>query len=238
MLLIPAIDILGGKVVRLKKGSYEEVTVYDKEPSELAREFVDSGCTALHVVDLDGARDGSSANLPTLEALAVLPITVQVGGGVRNEAAADRLFSAGASRVVLGTSAVRDPAFVEALAKRKPVVVAADGKGGKVAVAGWQETTNLSVESLVAQAQQWGVAAVLYTSIERDGMKTGPDVNGTAALQQATSVDVIASGGIASLADLAALNDAGVRACVSGRALLDGAFSVAQGVRAALGELG
>lgn len=235
MLLIPAIDILGGKVVRLRKGRYDEVTVYADDPLEPARRFVDGGCTWLHVVDLDGARDGAPTNLATVEQLAGLPLKVQVGGGVRSPETAQRLYQAGAERVVLGTTAVRDPDFVQRLASQHPVVVAADGKHGMVAVEGWLEETSMSVGALVQSAASWGAQAVLYTNIERDGMKSGPDVEGTAGLQQKTEVDVIASGGIATLDDLVALDNAGVRACVSGRALLDGAFTVEAGVRAAAG---
>lgn len=236
MQLIPAIDILGGRVVRLKKGRYDDVTVYAEDPLELAQRFVDAGCERLHVVDLDGARDGSPVNIQVVERLAALPLAVQVGGGIRNRDVAARLYKAGATRVVLGTSAVRDPKFVAELASEHPVVVAADGKGGMVAVAGWMESTETPVATLVGEAEGWGVEAVLYTNIERDGMKSGPDVAGTAALQRGTQVEVIASGGIASLADLESLRDAEVRACVSGRALLDGVFSVEDGVRVAEGR--
>ena len=236
MEFIPAIDILEGNVVRLRQGRYEEVTVYAKDPLEPARRFVDAGARRLHVVDLDGARDGSPKNTSVIERLAGLDLAVQVGGGIRDRTAAERLFSAGVARVVLGTAAVRNASFVSELAKEYPVVVAADAREGKVAVEGWQEGTGVSLQALAADADRWGVDAILYTSIERDGMREGPDVEGTRDLQALLTADVIASGGIGTLDDLRVLRAAGVRACVSGRALYSGVFSVEDAIRAAQGD--
>ncbi len=235
MEFIPAIDILDGRVVRLHQGRYEEATVYAADPLEPARRFVDAGASRLHVVDLDGARDGTPKNLPALERLARLPLAVQVGGGVRTREMADRLYEAGATRVVVGTAAVRDPDWVAELAREHPVVVAADARGGDIAVEGWREGTGLSLSRLAADADGWGVEAILYTSIERDGTGVGPDVRGTAALQAKVSATVIASGGIGTVEHLTALRDAGVRACVSGRALYGEAFTVAEAIQIAKG---
>ena len=233
MEFIPAIDILDGKVVRLKQGRYDDVTVYADDPLEPARRFVDAGARRLHVVDLDGARDGSPKNTAIIERLAALALAVQVGGGIRDRQTAERLFTAGVTRVVLGTAAVRDSEFVRELASERSVVVAADARDGKIAVEGWREGTGVSLEALAADADQWGVEAVLYTSIERDGMREGPDVEGTSQLQALLTADVIASGGIGTLDHVRALRDAGVRSCVSGRALYGNAFSVEEAIQLA-----
>lgn len=231
MELIPAIDVLGGQVVRLQQGRYDAVTVYGDDPASWARSFHAAGATRLHVVDLDGARDGRPGNEAVIERiLAAAPLRVQVGGGVRTRESAERWLALGAERVVLGTSAVRDPAFVRELCAARPdgVVVAIDAHLGEVKVEGWLEGTGLRAADLAREVDAWGVAAVLFTAIERDGTNTGPDVRATVALQAASRATVIASGGIGSLAHLEALRAAGVRASVCGRALYSGAFTLAE----------
>lgn len=232
--LIPAIDILEGKVVRLQQGDYGRVTVYDDDPAAAAERFADAGATRLHVVDLDGARDGRPGNVTAIERiLDRTPLAVQVGGGVRDGEAARRWMDAGASRVVLGTAAIKDPGFVEGLCRAHPdgVVVAIDARGGEVAVEGWLEGSGRRAEDLAGEVDGWGAAALLYTNIDRDGMRTGPDVDGTAALQRRLRATVIASGGIGSLDDLRSLARAGVRAAVCGRALYSGAFGLEEAFR-------
>lgn len=239
MELIPAIDVLDGKVVRLQRGRYDQVTVYADDPAEPARRFHAAGATRLHVVDLDGARDGSPGNVRAIERiLEAVPLEVQVGGGIRDSASAERWLSAGASRVVFGTAAVKAPEIVRGLCATRPgtVVVAVDARGGEVAVEGWVEGSGRDATELAREVDGWGVAALLYTNIERDGTRDGPDVEGTAALQRAVGATVIASGGIGTLEHLRALAAAGVRATVCGRALYAGAFTLEQAFAAAEGR--
>jgi phosphoribosylformimino-5-aminoimidazole carboxamide ribotide isomerase len=224
MEVIPAIDLLSGAVVRLREGRYDRVTTYDGDPVEAARMFVDQGAARLHVVDLDGAREGSMKNAAIIERMAALPIALQVGGGVRSRETAERLYGLGVRRVVLGTVAVSNPELVRELASAHEVIVAVDARAGRVATQGWTADSDIGVFDLAADADGMGAAAILYTSIERDGTGSGPDVTGTAALQRDLRATVIASGGIGSLDHLRALKDAGVRACVCGRALHDGVF--------------
>jgi len=239
MELIPAIDILGGKVVRLHQGRYDEVTVYSDDPAAMAAELEAAGATRLHVVDLDGARSGEPGNVPAIEGiLSRTALAVQVGGGVRDEAAAKRWWDAGARGIVFGTAAVKAPAMVRSLCRSNPgaVVIAIDARDGEVAVEGWLEKSGRDARELAAEVDGWGASAILYTDIERDGTKVGPNVEATAALQREVAATVIASGGIGSLAHLHALRGAGVRACVCGRALYSGAFTLAEAFAAAEGR--
>jgi phosphoribosylformimino-5-aminoimidazole carboxamide ribotide isomerase len=231
--IIPAIDLLDGTIVRLREGRYDRVTSYPGDPFDAARAFTDAGATRLHVVDLDGAREGSMKNAGAIERMASLPIALQVGGGVRTRETALRLYALGVRRVVLGTAAVEDPELVRALASEREVIVAVDGRGGRVATQGWTEATEIAVRDLARDADRIGAAAILYTSIERDGTGTGPDVGGTAELQRDVSVTVIASGGIGTLEHIRALRAAGVRACVCGRALHDGTFTLEEALAVA-----
>ena len=239
MELIPAIDLLGGRVVRLHKGDYAAVTVYDEDPVARAERFRDAGASRLHVVDLEGARSGEPGHLAVMEELVARSgLAVQVGGGVRTRAAAERWLSAGASRVVLGTVAVRDPELAAGLCADHPggIVIAIDARGERVAVDGWREETSRGLRELAEEADAWGAAAILYTDIERDGTRVGPAVERTAALQGRVDATVIASGGIGELDHLRGLAAAGVRAAVCGRALYDAAFTLEEAL-AALGAL-
>ena len=236
MELIPAIDLLGGKVVRLTRGQYDQVTVYSERPVEQARLFYDNGATRLHVVDLDGARAGEPKNLAVIEAiLRAVPMSIQVGGGIRDQAIAERWYAAGAERVVLGTAAIKHPAFVQQLCAAHPngVVVAVDERDGVVAVEGWLEKSSVTARELATQVDAWGVSAVLHTVIARDGTREGPDIDATLALQGCVKATVIASGGIGELAHIRELAARGVRAAVCGRGLLSGAFSVPDAFAAA-----
>lgn len=238
MELIPAIDLLDGQVVRLHQGRYDAPTVFAKDPIELARRFHGAGARRLHVVDLDGARDGRPhpANVAAIERLlAAIPLAVQIGGGIRAAATARRWWDSGAARVVLGTAAVKDPSLVRELAAERGggVVVAIDARGSEVAVEGWLEGSGRSVEDVARVMDAAGVAAILHTRIERDGTRAGPDVEGTAALQHVVRAEVIASGGIGTLDHLRALARAGVRAAVCGRALLEGALDLREAILAA-----
>jgi phosphoribosylformimino-5-aminoimidazole carboxamide ribotide isomerase len=239
MELIPAIDLLGGKVVRLHKGDYAAATVYSDDPPAQAREFHAAGARMLHVVDLDGAREGAQRNVPVIEAiLRAVPLRIEVAGGIRDEATAERWLAAGVARVVLGTAAIKQPELVERLCRRHPggVVVAVDARGGQVAVEGWLEQSGKSAHELARQVDGWGAAAILFTVIERDGTHEGPDVAATVALQAEVGATVIASGGIGSLDHVRALAAAGVRAAVCGRALYSGAFTLREALAAAAGD--
>lgn len=229
MELIPAIDLLGGKVVRLTRGRYDQVTVYSERPVEQARLFYDAGARRLHIVDLDGAREGVPKNMAVIEAiLRAVPVGIQIGGGIRDRATAERWFTAGAERVVLGTAAVKQPELVQALCKQHAggVVVAVDERDGEVAIEGWLEGSGISARELAARVDGWGVSALLHTVIARDGTREGPDIDATLALQAGVRATVIASGGIGELGHIRALAERGVRAAVCGRALLSGAFSM------------
>lgn len=240
MELIPAIDLLAGKVVRLHKGDYAQVTVYSDDPAGQAKRFQDAGANRLHVVDLDGARDGKPGNLPVIESIlkAAPGLKVQVGGGIRTRESAEHWFSAGATRVVLGTAAIKNPELVRALCSAHPdgVVAALDAKGGMIAVEGWLEATDKAVDKVAVEVDGWGVSAILFTDIDRDGTREGPAVESTAKLQRSVRATVIASGGIGTLDHLVALRESGVRSAVCGRALYSGAFTLEQAFAASEGR--
>ncbi|HSN81155.1 MAG TPA: 1-(5-phosphoribosyl)-5-[(5-phosphoribosylamino)methylideneamino]imidazole-4-carboxamide isomerase [Polyangiales bacterium] len=231
MELIPAIDLLDGKVVRLHQGKYDEVTVYHDDPVAMAKRFEAEGAARLHVVDLEGARSGKPAHVPVIEGiLRETALKVQVGGGVRDERIAAQWLDAGAARVVLGTMVVKAPDVARALCAERPgaIVVALDARDGKVAVEGWREQSSRDVVELAEEVDGWGIGAILFTNIHRDGTRQGPDVEATAGLQSSVNTTVIASGGIGALDDLRALAAAGIRSAVCGRALYSGAFTLSE----------
>jgi phosphoribosylformimino-5-aminoimidazole carboxamide ribotide isomerase len=233
--LFPAIDLLGGRAVRLEEGKRDRATVFYDRPIELVAQLAQGGADRLHLVDLDGAF-GEPRQLPLIAAIvAASPIPVEVGGGIRDRAAIDRVLALGAAFAVLGTAAVRSPALVEQACRAHPgrIIVAVDARDGVVAVDGWTTTSEITALALAARAAGWGAAALLYTDVARDGLGGGPNVAATAALARAAGIEVIASGGVGSLADLAALRDAGIPAVVVGRALYDGRFTVADAARIA-----
>jgi phosphoribosylformimino-5-aminoimidazole carboxamide ribotide isomerase len=236
MELIPAIDILEGRVVRLKQGQYDQVTVYADDPVEQAKAFHQEGAKRLHIVDLDGARTGRPVNMQTIKAiLTATPLRIELGGGIRDRNTAERWYDVGVDRVVLGTAAIKNPDMAERLCAEHPegVVVAVDSRGGEVAVEGWQQGSGRMDHDLARQADAWGAAAILYTVIDRDGMSVGADVEATLALQRTVKATVIASGGIATLDDIVRLSTGGIRAAVCGRALYQGAFTLGQALQAA-----
>jgi len=235
MKLFPAIDLLAGRAVRLEEGKRDRATVFHDRPIELVGELASGGADRLHVVDLDGAF-GEPRQLALLAALvAASPIPVEVGGGLRDRASIDRILELGAAFAVLGTAAVRDPALVEHVCRAYPgrIIVAVDARDGVVAIDGWTASGGITAAELATRAASWGAAAVLYTDVARDGLGGGPNVAATAALARAAGIDVIASGGVGSLDDIAALARAGVPAVVVGRALYDGKFTVADAARTA-----
>jgi phosphoribosylformimino-5-aminoimidazole carboxamide ribotide isomerase len=235
MLIVPAIDLMGGNVVRLYKGKRESAKVYSNAPVDIARGFVQSGAKLVHVVDLDAAF-GDGDNRATVAAIAATGAEVQAGGGVRDVDAACALLDAGARAIVLGTSAVKQPELVKTLCREFPgcIVVAVDAHGDKVAVEGWAETTDIDARDLAARAVEWGAAAILYTDITRDGTGVGPNVDATAQLARVLHpTPVIASGGIGSLDHLRSLALAGVPQAVVGRALYENKFTLGDAFEAA-----
>jgi phosphoribosylformimino-5-aminoimidazole carboxamide ribotide isomerase len=228
LILFPAIDLKDGQCVRLKLGDMAEATVFNESPAAQARSFEDQGFEYLHVVDLNGAFAGESVNGAAVEAiLAAVKFPVQLGGGIRTLAHVEGWLNKGLARVILGTVAVRDPALVKEAAKKFPgqVAVGIDARGGKVAVEGWAETSELDVVELAKRFEGAGVAAIIYTDIDRDGILAGINWDATLMLARAVSIPVIASGGLASMADISRMTalDAQVLAgAISGRALYDG----------------
>jgi len=208
MILLPAIDIIEGKAVRLLKGDFAQQTDYDDDPLDAAKRWVDAGARALHVVDLDGARTGTPANLLHIERItASLSVPVQVGGGLRSLETVRAVAGAGAERLILGTAAFRDPDFLDAAVSEYPsqVVVSIDARGGQVAAAGWTEDTELSVGDALRDLQVRGVQRFVYSNIDRDGMLSGPDLDGARAFAAGVRESFVYSGGIGELSDLRAL---------------------------------
>ncbi len=238
MYLLPAIDLLGGRVVRLAKGDYDQVTVYDNDPVARARAFEQAGAEWIHVVDLDGARSGVPENAKVIERiLAATSLQVEVGGGIRSLEAAERLVKAGASRLVLGTSLVTDPNFARAAIERfggDMLCAGIDAKGGEVAVAGWREGSGVAAEELAAHVASLGFRHLVYTDIARDGMQCGIELAAYERMARAFGRPVIASGGVASIADIERLVPAAssIEGVIAGRAVYEGSLDVAEGVRA------
>lgn len=231
MKLYPAIDLLGGKAVRLEEGKRDRATVFHDDPPRLVAELARDGADRLHVVDLDGAFAGAPAQTALIRQIVeACPLPVEVGGGIRDRAAIEAVLALGASFVVLGTAAVRSPALVEGACRAHPgqIIVAVDARDGVVAVDGWTASSDVTAIELGQRAAAWGAAALLYTDVARDGLHVGPNVEMTARLTRAVDCEVIASGGVGSLEDLARLRDAGIAAVVVGRALYDRRFTVAE----------
>jgi len=226
MILFPAIDLKDGACVRLKLGLMDQATVFNDDPGAQARAFADAGAEWIHVVDLNGAFAGKPVNASAVEAiLKAVRVPVQLGGGIRDMATIETWLERGIARVILGTVALKDPELVKDACRRFPgrVAVGIDAKGGRVAVEGWAETADITVTELALQFEQCGVAAIIYTDIDRDGVLSGPNVEATAALARAIKTPVIASGGVSSLDDLRALKAVpGLEGVISGRALYDG----------------
>jgi phosphoribosylformimino-5-aminoimidazole carboxamide ribotide isomerase len=234
MILLPAIDILGGKAVRLLQGDYDEQTVYDADPLDAARRWVDAGARALHVVDLDGARAGAPANLRDVERICeAVDVPVQLGGGLRAAADVAAAIACGVDRVILGTAALRDVDFLdEAVAAHgERVVVSVDARAGKLAASGWTEQTDIPVGSVIEGLTTRGVQRFVYSSIDRDGMMAGPDLDGVREVADVVQGSFIYSGGISSLADLEALvglRQVNMSGVIVGKALYERRFGVGE----------
>ena len=231
MILYPAIDLKDGQAVRLLRGDMEKSTVFNDDPAAQAMEFVEAGCEWLHLVDLNGAFAGEPVNAAAVEAiLERCKVPAQLGGGIRDMATIERWLDKGLQRVILGTVAVENPDLVREAARAFPghVAVGIDARNGRVATKGWAEETDVMVTDLARSFEDAGVAAIIYTDINRDGAMQGPNVEATADLARAVSIPVIASGGVSSLDDLIALRDCGtdLNGAISGRALYDGAIDL------------
>ncbi|MEN9856513.1 MAG: hypothetical protein RL186_933 [Pseudomonadota bacterium] len=239
MILYPAIDLKDGQAVRLFKGDFARMTVFDTDPTARAVRFADMGFTYLHIVDLDGALQGAGANRMAIESIvAATRLPVQVGGGIRDLAGLEATLRLGVTRVILGTIAVRNPDFVREAARLFPnqIAIGIDAKDGMVAVEGWVETTDMQAVDLARRFEDAGVATLIVTDIARDGTKTGININFTCALANAVTIPVIASGGLAGIGDIQALKahtGTPIAGAILGRALYDGLIDPQDALRAA-----
>jgi phosphoribosylformimino-5-aminoimidazole carboxamide ribotide isomerase len=225
MLILPAIDLRGGKCVRLRQGDYAQETVFGDDPAAMARRWVGEGARALHLVDLDGAKEGRPVNGEVIRQIVqAVDVPCQVGGGLRTEADIEATLETGVARVVLGTRALQDPAWVRQMAQSYPkrIVLGLDARDGKVATHGWLNTTEASVLEVAREFANWPLYAIVYTDIVRDGMLGGPDVEGLADLAEAVPLPVIASGGVTTLDNVRELMARRVYGCIIGRALYEG----------------
>lgn len=234
MILYPAIDLKDGACVRLVRGEMDAATVFNTDPAAQARDFTAAGCQWIHVVDLNGAFAGRPVNAEAVSAIVrAARVPVQLGGGIRDMETIGQWLARGVARVILGTVALRDPALVKDACRRFPgkVAVGIDARGGYVAVEGWAETSQVTALDLALKFEDAGVAAIVYTDIDRDGALSGPNVEATAALAEAIRTPVIASGGVSSLDDLRAIKAraaSGISGVISGRALYDGRIDLAE----------
>jgi phosphoribosylformimino-5-aminoimidazole carboxamide ribotide isomerase len=228
VILYPAIDLKEGRCVRLLRGAMEEATVFNDDPAAQAKRFVAAGCRWLHIVDLDGAFAGKPMNAASVDAiLAAITIPAQLGGGIRDLAAIEAWLAKGIARIILGTAALKNPALVKDGCRRFPgrIAVGIDARNGRVATEGWAEVSDMTVLDLALRVEDSGAAAIIFTDIERDGALAGVNIEATAALAQRLKTPVIASGGVASLADITALKaheSEGIAGAILGRALYDG----------------
>ena len=242
MLIIPAIDLKGGKCVRLLRGEMNAETVYGDDPVAVGRRWVSEGAQYLHVVDLDGAVSGEAVNGAAIAALCrALPMPIEIGGGVRSVARAAELLHLGADRVIFGTAALANPDIVRQACERFPgrVAVGIDARDGKVAIQGWTETSSTNAVELARRVEVLGACRVIYTDISRDGTQEGLNIAATVAIAEAIKIPVTASGGVGSLADIQALvatGTAGIDAVIVGRALYSGAVHLSEAIEAARGD--
>ncbi len=236
MLILPAIDLFDGKAVRLYKGRYEDMTVYSDDPVSVARDFEKKGATYIHMVDLEGAKDGTTPNLPIVRRVASeTALKVEIGGGIRSMETVERYLSAGVSRVILGTAAITDRAFLkEALAAYgEKIAVGADIKDGFVAIKGWLETSDMSCDAFFAEMQALGVKTVICTDISKDGAMKGTNLSLYRDLSRRFSVDIVASGGVSSLEDIYALRAMDLYGAIIGKAYYTGAIDLEKAIEVA-----
>jgi phosphoribosylformimino-5-aminoimidazole carboxamide ribotide isomerase len=242
IIVFPAIDLKGGKVVRLAEGDMDRATIYGDDPAAQAKAFAEAGADHLHVVDLDGAFAGESVNGKAVEGIvAAFPGKVQLGGGIRDRAAIDRWLSIGVSRIVIGTAALDNPDLVREAAKDLPgrIVVAVDAREGFVATKGWAEVSELTAADIANRFADAGVASLLFTDVGRDGLLKGCNIRATVALASKTFIPVIASGGVADITDIADLTryaSEGIEGVITGRALYDGRLDLGRAIKVAKGS--
>ncbi len=236
MLIFPAIDLRGGQCVRLRQGDYAQETVYSSDPAATARRWVDQGAAYLHIVDLDGAREGHPVNGESVRRIVeAAGVPCQLGGGLRSEPNITEALNWGVERVVVGTRAIKDPGWLERVCRRFParVVLGIDAKEGRVATDGWLEVSNRSAIDLARHCVEWPLAALVFTDVARDGMLSGPNLDALAELVKAVPLAVIASGGITTLEDVRALAGLGLAGCIIGRALYEGRLELASAIKEA-----
>jgi phosphoribosylformimino-5-aminoimidazole carboxamide ribotide isomerase len=236
MLIWPAIDLRGGKCVRLRQGDYQQETVFGDDPAAMARQWVGRGAERLHLIDLEAARDGQAANRQALQAiLLAVDVPCQIGGGVRDEAAVEALLHLGAERLVVGTRALREPEWFVAMCRRFPerLVLGIDARNGRVATDGWRETSETPAVDFARRFAGEPLAAIVYTDIARDGMLEGPNLSAIAEMIAAAEAPVVASGGVTTAADVASLAKIGAAGCIIGRALYEGTLTLADALAAA-----
>jgi phosphoribosylformimino-5-aminoimidazole carboxamide ribotide isomerase len=233
MLILPAIDLRGGQCVRLRQGDYQQETVFGADPAALGRRWVDQGARYLHLVDLDGAKEGRPLNGASVRAIVqACGVPCQLGGGLRTEEHIAEALSWGVQRVIIGTRALKDPAWFEGVCRRHPgkVVLGIDARGGLVATEGWLEISQCPALELARRCASWPLAAVVYTDISRDGMLAGPNVQALAEMVSAVPRPVIASGGVSTLDDIRRLAGLGLAGCIVGRALYEGRLDLAEAI--------
>lgn len=234
MQIYPAIDIKNGQCVRLKQGRFDDMTVYGNDPLKVAEDWVKSGATYIHVVDLDGARLGTSYNNEVIKKIAQeLNVPVQTGGGIRSMRDIEEKLATGVSRIVLGTVAVKNPELVAEAVKNygDKIAVGIDAMNGRVAVNGWEEVSQVSALDLCKKVAKMGVKTIVYTDISKDGMMIGPNVNGTKEIVDATGVNIIASGGISTMVDIERIDSIGAHGVIIGKALYEGGLTLSNVIR-------
>ena len=229
MLIFPAIDLRGGQCVRLKQGDYAQETVFGTDPAAMGRRWVEQGATYLHLVDLDGARDGHPVNGAAVRAIVEASgVPCQLGGGLRNEEHIDEALSWGVARVILGSRALKDPVWLEHVSHRYPdrIVLGIDARDGLVATEGWLEVSQTPALTFARRCADWPLAAIVYTDISRDGMLEGPNLAALAEMARAVPIPVIASGGVTTAEDVRRLAQLGLAGCIIGRALYEGRLNL------------
>jgi phosphoribosylformimino-5-aminoimidazole carboxamide ribotide isomerase len=237
MLIIPAIDLKEGKCVRLQQGLMEKATVYSDDPAGMAKHWEAEGAELLHVVDLDGAFAGSPRNLAAITAIRnAIKIPIEVGGGIRDMSTIRKLVSIGIDRIILGTAAIQNPAFVQAACAVFPgrIIAGIDAKDGLVAIKGWAEVTKVKAVDLAKQMEGYGVIAIIYTDIKRDGMLSGPNIEATKALAESLHIPVIASGGVSTMKDIEDLMTVrryGVSGVITGKAIYGGSLNLREAIQ-------
>lgn len=236
MQIWPAIDLRGGKCVRLKQGDYQQETIFGDDPAEMAKRFVDAGARLLHLVDLDGARDGHSVNRAAVRNIVrAVQVPCELGGGIRDEATIQDLLDLGLHRLVIGTKALKEPAWLQAMVEKFPgrLAVGIDAKDGRVATDGWLEVSSVQATDLVKTLDPLALAAIIYTDIAKDGMMAGPNFDAMAEMKKATTHPVIASGGVTVASDVAKLAELNLDGCIIGRSLYEGTLTINDALLAA-----